>query len=797
MGRRHRPLVEVSLASIRARRNTWPAIILAVYLLTASAYALATPPGEAYDEWAHFAYIRYLVTERRLPASGQRLVPEMTWDETHQPPLYYLFGALATAGVDLSDNLRPATNPHLPDGYALNATIRGPEYRWPWRGSVLGMHLVRGVSLLMGALTVWLTYRLGRRLAPERPEVALGAMAIAALTPQFLFTSSIITNDIAVALFTTLSTLLLVRLAQAPTLRDLLWLIPALLAAILSKANGVALLPAATLIIAAVTLGPRRDLSWRQRLALLGAGLLLLGVAVSALQAWESWNAYLQGHHASVTVALRRYILPAIRGSGRPGLWHWGELPERLLYFYRTFWASFGQGNIELPHGYYVAMGLFTLLGLAGLALHGPRATRQARQGLAALAVVAFWTLAAPLYMMATSSSDHAAPGRYAMSLAPVLALVQALGLSELAPRIRGLAPRVRGLAPRVRGLAPRVRGLASRTPSAAVLGGYALLLLICAALIPWRVIWPAYAPGQRLDQAALQRVATPVDYRFGDTLALVGYRLPQASARPGDLVEVVLYWRVLAPPAHDYTVSVQLLDPDRVFFGGSDAYPARGNEGTRHWRPGEIIADRQYVRLGDDFAAPAYALIQVTLYRHGAHQHLPVTDAQGQAVAAAIFGRLRVAPADAPRHGRLFAARGPVQAVYGDAVVSDAVVLVDGDAFVGDGQAVIDTHWRALAPIAHDYTLFVHLLGPDGALLAQADGQPLGGRYPMTLWARGEEVRDRRTLAMPPGLPAGSYTLAVGLYRLDTLERLPAVDAAGRPLPDAELRLPIEWPAP
>lgn len=66
-----------------------------------------------------------------------------------------------------------------------------------------------------------------------------------------------------------------------------------------------------------------------------------------------------------------------------------------------------------------------------------------------------------------------------------------------------------------------------------------------------------------------------------------------------------------------------------------------------------------------------------------------------------------------------------------------------------------------------------------------------------MTLWARGEEVRDRRTLALPPGLPAGSYTLAVGLYRLDTLERLPAVDAAGRPLPDAELRLPIELPAP
>ena len=750
------------MAPLRTRRALWPALIMVIYLLTAVSYALATPPGEAYDEWAHFAYIRHIVTERRLPASGQRLVPEVTWDETHQPPLYYLLGAAATAGIDMSDNLRPQINPHLPDGYARNAYIRGPEHRWPWRGSVLGMMVARGVSLAMGALTVWLTYRLAQRLAPARPEVSLGAMAIAALMPQFLFTSSIITNDIAVALFGTLAALLLVRLAQAPTLRDVLWLIPVLLAAILSKVTGVALLPAAALVLAGVTIDRGNGLSRRQRLWLAGGGLLTLGVAVLALLAFESWNVYLSDHHASVSVALRRFILPALLGAGRGGLWRWAELPERLLYAYRTFWGSFGLGNIELPYGYYVAMGLLTLLAPLGVVLHWRRATRQARLGLAVLALVAAWTLAAPLYMMLTSSSDHAAPGRYVMALVPILGVGQALGLAELAPRAR----------------------------RAALLIPCALLLLVGATLIPWRVLWPVYAPGERLSQAQLERVATPIDYRFGDTLALVGYRLPQATVHPGDTVEVLLYWQVLATPPHDYTVSVQLLDPDRAFYGGVEAYPARGNEGTHHWRPGEIIVDRQYVPLGSDFAAPAYALVQVSLHRDESREPMPLTAAAGETGDdAAIFGRLRVVLPEtrAPL-------RGPRLALYGDAV---ALVEASASGAAAGSEAVVETHWRAVAPIAHDYTLFVHLLGPDGALLSQADGQPLGGRYPMTDWLRGQTVRDHRTLPLPPELPAGDYTATIGLYRLDTLERLPGVDAAGRPLPEAELRLPLKVAAP
>jgi hypothetical protein len=44
-----------------------------------------------------------------------------------------------------------------------------------------------------------------------------------------------------------------------------------------------------------------------------------------------------------------------------------------------------------------------------------------------------------------------------------------------------------------------------------------------------------------------------------------------------------------------------------------------------------------------------------------------------------------------------------------------------------------------------------------------------------------GQTIRERSLLALPEDVPAGSYDLWVGLYRLDTLERLPLVgDTSG-----------------
>jgi len=92
-----------------------------------------------------------------------------------------------------------------------------------------------------------------------------------------------------------------------------------------------------------------------------------------------------------------------------------------------------------------------------------------------------------------------------------------------------------------------------------------------------------------------------------------------------------------------------------------------------------------------------------------------------------------------------------------------------------------ITLYWRALAPPPADYTVFVHLRQPGGGNVAQADHRPLGNIFPTSLWPVGETIRETSELALPPELQPGDYELWAGLYRLNTLERLPVqADSSG-----------------
>jgi hypothetical protein len=99
--------------------------------------------------------------------------------------------------------------------------------------------------------------------------------------------------------------------------------------------------------------------------------------------------------------------------------------------------------------------------------------------------------------------------------------------------------------------------------------------------------------------------------------------------------------------------------------------------------------------------------------------------------------------------------------------------------------------YWEATNKPADDYTVFTHLLDPAGQLTSQQDNQPQYGMYPTNFWDAGERVQDEYVLSVVPESPLGDYTVAVGLYTLQTLQRLPVTDANGALLPDGQL--PIE----
>ncbi len=172
------------------------ALILLLYLVLGSLYAVYTPPWQAPDEPAHYNYVRYLAEKGQFPVLHMGDYPHayleqikaagfpasMSIDpiryEFHQPPLYYAL-------------LAPV--------YVLAG------------GSLTALRLV---SVLLGAGIVFLAYALGRRVFPQRPGLALGTAAFVAFLPQHLATVSQVGNDVLAELLLATVLLVLVGLVQ-------------------------------------------------------------------------------------------------------------------------------------------------------------------------------------------------------------------------------------------------------------------------------------------------------------------------------------------------------------------------------------------------------------------------------------------------------------------------------------------------------------------------------------------------------------------------------------------------------
>ena len=73
---------------------------------------------------------------------------------------------------------------------------------------------------------------------------------------------------------------------------------------------------------------------------------------------------------------------------------------------------------------------------------------------------------------------------------------------------------------------------------------------------------------------------------------------------------------------------------------------------------------------------------------------------------------------------------------------------------------------WTAAhGPTADHWKVFTHLLDSGSVVVAQRDAEPQDNLKPTTSWQRGETIQDNYGISIPTGLPAGSYTLEIGMY--------------------------------
>lgn len=108
----------------------------------------------------------------------------------------------------------------------------------------------------------------------------------------------------------------------------------------------------------------------------------------------------------------------------------------------------------------------------------------------------------------------------------------------------------------------------------------------------------------------------------------------------------------------------------------------------------------------------------------------------------------------------------------FNQSIVLERAELVHQRLKRGEALTVL-VSWRAAGKIGQEYTAFTHLIDATGNRIDGVDRLPRGGNPPMTQWVNGESKQDAIILPLDPAIAPGRYTLHIGLYKSDTLERL------------------------
>jgi 4-amino-4-deoxy-L-arabinose transferase-like glycosyltransferase len=359
-------------------------IILVVYLVLATAVSVIVPLGEAPDEADHYAYARYLALNRTLPQG-----PEIT--QGKHPPLYHSLAALAGGwtGMPLFLQPNPDVLPIRPDGPA-NFFIHGEEEHFPWQGGPLAFHLARLISVLLGGVTLWATWRIGRAAFPDRAMVGLLGAAFLAGLPGFIYISGAMNNDNAAGAFGALAVLLMVLMLQ----KGLSWKRTLLLGVVfglglLSKVGTLSLWP----LLALVALGIIWP-EWRRWRAWVRAGIhavaaWMLGGIIASPWLLHNWRLY----GDPLGWELVRQTVDVREGPMDLSVLIW---LFKGLYTY--FWGRYGAiGQIQLPGWAYLLAGIFSLAVVTGVILFLVRRGKPDAKGVFVLLVLA----GAPLLMLA------------------------------------------------------------------------------------------------------------------------------------------------------------------------------------------------------------------------------------------------------------------------------------------------------------------------------------------------------------------------------------------------------------
>jgi hypothetical protein len=275
-----------------------------------------------------------------------------------------------------------------------------------------------------------------------------------------------------------------------------------------------------------------------------------------------------------------------------------------------------------------------------------------------------------------------------------------------------------------------------------------------------------------------------PRGYTLGDKILFLGYQINDSELATEGKLKVNLHWRALREMEEDYTIYLKLINDAYHIWGQQDSRPVWDGSPTNSWERGQIVEDKRELEVLPGTPPGLYRVEVILLDLHSGR----TLELEGGG--SVLLGPIEVPGREPPSVDSLDIGES-LEVNLGNKIQLLGYNIESG--FHPGDNIHLTLFWRCLEEMEQSYTVFIHLVDTGDNTVAQKDNPPVDGFYLTTKWEPGEIVRDQYDLIISPEAPLGRYVIEVGMYLVDTGERLPVLSDDGAVQGDKVILCPIE----
>ena len=263
-----------------------------------------------------------------------------------------------------------------------------------------------------------------------------------------------------------------------------------------------------------------------------------------------------------------------------------------------------------------------------------------------------------------------------------------------------------------------------------------------------------------------------PTEANFDDQVVLAGYKIGKQDL-PGNRLDLDLFWRSRGASLPRLAMFGQVVDREGNAWGSFDSEPFFGFFPTEQWRPGSLVADQREIWLPPGTPPGNYSLRLGVRNVQSGHS-LPIKDNNGRISSAVmeipnalviggLVGGDRKAIDFSQRYGAKF---------------GDLVTLLAGDSLsrsmVPGQELSFRLLWQSEVAQPEDLDVEFWLDNSKGERM-RVTSAPLSPAYPVNSWRNGQIVSAYYSFTVPASANSGNYNVELAVRRHNSAARLGA----------------------